>query len=926
MEGNRNLYVLRQTLYSGGPVVRIPFQLELTTLRTVEQSVIAVALDELLYVLSIILFQDVVGHGHIEVLTVGVGLLAACYDVRKLRCGGALAVNQIELRSNQHYLTQIHCLCVQRKVILRLHGDGGNDAGSAVGCLVSSVGECQVHISCSVLIYLVYCQVLHLGDVEVCSGVHILEYSRIVIQNLSKCVQVLYIICVYIYGKGLACLHVCCAGQQNDVAGYLTSLLSTAIQVEHGECVIPYIVVAIAVNIAESLLNLLHEGLSVLLGEAEVVLHVGVVAVCDGSQVIGTSYCKAVGAVLLIDGQLVAGEEVALGLCDNNLYITSRACQRDLFHVLCNACLCIIGPIRVFRTDPLGGPVHTIQAGLYVHLLYCAVAVVVMSCIILQLIQRVGLTVIEDHRDGVCYNVAGGVEHACCLADIMVGQVSQLAPGISACPGDFFRRRYVSPGIQRSGCGYFLRPFRVAVLISCAYLISMCRVVLQIGVRELGCVACSVDDAVYQNFVAGCALYSIPGQGVAGRGLSGHVIGQVSRSSQIRVQLILAHVAVVLKAFQNQGLCICLRIGVGELHIQLRRRRLILHHCRELILCLYAVVLDSRGLVIVISEGACCHIRVQNLILAVHRYLSQLCGTVLCCDSSRLFGNIDYEGSVLIFIIPCIASACLLSSQGCHVAFYLGSKLLRYMFAIGYVSYSSVTIHLGGLVLCGDSVILIHGVLGGSCRPELYAAVCLVDLGRAVVLLPHGDDGTILYKDRKLPDGSVEVVQGLSAVVLLAGEVVDPDLICVRKVDAVSHIISLGVAGCILVNRCYQHVGAEHVLILHILGACVSVTRILQEHSTDHRKSGVAVACIQVCRSCRAGVDVRHQLSFQLQVHSVDTGVRIAEGLRSLRVASPAVHVQHQRREYLPLGITGGYNLVSAEDTVHITTDIRVTA
>ena len=106
-------------------------------------------------------------------------------------------------------------------------------------------------------------------------------------------------------------------------------------------------------------------------------------------------------------------------------------------------------------------------------------------------------------------------DSACCLADIMVGQVSQLAPGISACPGDFFRRRYVSPGIQRSGGGYFLRPFRVAVLISCAYLISMCRIVLQIGVCKLRCVACSVDDAVYQKLVAGCALYCFPCQGVA---------------------------------------------------------------------------------------------------------------------------------------------------------------------------------------------------------------------------------------------------------------------------------------------------------------------------------------------------------------------------------------------------------------------------
>ncbi len=109
----------------------------------------------------------------------------------------------------------------------------------------------------------------------------------------------------------------------------------------------------------------------------------------------------------------------------------------------------------MFRTDPLGGPVHTILKLVSTFICCTApVAVVVMSCIIiLQLIQRVGLTVIEDHRDGVCYNVAGGVEHACCIADIMVGQVSQL-PRISACPGDF------------SGVGTFLQGSREVVAVT----------------------------------------------------------------------------------------------------------------------------------------------------------------------------------------------------------------------------------------------------------------------------------------------------------------------------------------------------------------------------------------------------------------------------------------------------------------------------
>ena len=92
----------------------------------------------------------------------------------------------------------------------------------------------------------------------------------------------------------------------------------------------------------------------------------------------------------------------------------------------------------------------------------------------------------------------------------------------------------------------------------------MCRIVLQIGVCKLRCVACSIDDAVYQKLVAGCALYCFPCQGVAGRGLSGLIVCQVCRCCQIRVQFICTQIAIVLEAFQNQGLLIFLRIGVGD--------------------------------------------------------------------------------------------------------------------------------------------------------------------------------------------------------------------------------------------------------------------------------------------------------------------------------------------------------------------------
>ena len=219
-----------------------------------------------------------------------------------------------------------------------------------------------------------------------------------------------------------------------------------------------------------------------------------------------------------------------------------------------------------------------------------------------------------------------------------------------------------------------------------------------------------------------------------------------------------------------------------------------------------------------------------------------------------------------------------------------------------------------------------------ACRPELDQALRLVHAifrvhVRRIVLSVHRDDRAVLHEQRQLPDRRVEVVQRLSAAVLFAGEVIDPDLIfSARQIDAVTYIIAHLIDRRIFIYRRNEQVLAPHVLIHGSCCICCRFFRILQQHRAHHRQALIAIACIDVRCRIRVRVRIRHHLCLQLQIHAADASVWISVNIRPLGIAAPAIHVEHLRRKALPLIITGRDDRRTAMDTIHVTADVRVSA
>ena len=219
-----------------------------------------------------------------------------------------------------------------------------------------------------------------------------------------------------------------------------------------------------------------------------------------------------------------------------------------------------------------------------------------------------------------------------------------------------------------------------------------------------------------------------------------------------------------------------------------------------------------------------------------------------------------------------------------------------------------------------------------ACRPELDQALRLVHAifrvhVRRIVLSVHRDDRAVLHEQRQLPDRRVKVVQRLSAAILFAGEVIDPDLIfSARQIDAVTYIIAHLIDVGILIYRRDEQVLAPHVLIHGSCCICCRFFRILQQHRAHHRQALIAIARIDVRCRIRVRVCIRHHLCLQLQIHAAHARIRVAMRIRHLCVCAPAIHVEHLRRKALPLIITGRDDRRAAMDTIHVAADVRVSA
>ena len=122
------------------------------------------------------------------------------------------------------------------------------------------------------------------------------------------------------------------------------------------------------------------------------------------------------------------------------------------------------------------------------------------------------------------------------------------------------------------------------------------------------------------------------------------------------------------------------------------------------------------------------------------------------------------------------------------------------MIAVRSVRYFSILAFFFQIILDIFTVVFKHRIGTLSIRPELY------DLFRRVVLFPHRNDRAVLYEHRKFPKRSVEVVENSSTLILLACEVIDPNVFLSRKIDVISDIITIIFCICsVLINRSYKH-------------------------------------------------------------------------------------------------------------------------
>ena len=253
----------------------------------------------------------------------------------------------------------------------------------------------------------------------------------------------------------------------------------------------------------------------------------------------------------------------------------------------------------------------------------------------------------------------------------------------------------------------------------------MLTVVNQIHMVKIRVASYAVDNAVNHDFIAFCICNRLPCHTNAGRCLA--LLRRCRcRSCKVLVQVILSELAVICKSVDHQCLrlfaCICL----SKFHVQLRSNFDIFHHFLKLLLLalIRDVCLDRRRSVIEVYNFIFtrnCFLKSCQTIYFHDRF--QFLVAILCNNAFRLFGYIYNELCVLILIISIIRAFRFFGCQSRCTVFHNRCQLRRNMAAIRNMIDRSIFLVFCRLVCHRASVILDHGVLCRTSRPEFYDPV-----------------------------------------------------------------------------------------------------------------------------------------------------------------------------------------------------------
>ena len=581
-------------------------------------------------------------------------------------------------------------------------------------------------------------------------------------------------------------------------------------------------------------------------------------------------------------------------------------------------------------------PVHAVQRGLHLHLRDVAVAAVILARRVDELVEREGLAVVDGHRHADGLVGIAGVEILVALVIVVEGKV-ELAPAVPATPIDMRRLGAVAPRVLERLYRDGLAPSGVPLLGPRADLKLMGAVIRQVRNGKLDGV--TAGDAVCHAVdldVIGCRTLDLVPRELDARGREG-VLGssKIRRGLEGLVERVARQLAGVHEALDLERLLGFVHVGLGELDVQLGRGvdRLLGELLATHLLALGGgVVVEVRRLLEEVHRGAVLGLRLLELVERVDLLDLELGLAVLGDDALWLGGDVHRELSGAGALVALIRALRLAGRERGRVALDMrGERGLDARAVAHVVLFAVLGVRCVRLVLDVGARVLEQRVGAVARRgEELDVALGAVDVRRVVVGLVHGNNRVRLHEQRQLPQRCLEVVEHLAATVLIAREVVDPDVLGgAGQVDVVAHVVAVAqalvvrVTVGVLVHGSDQEAVAEGVLVLRRRALGIGGV-IGEQDGTHHGQAGVAIARVDVGRRRRRGVQVRHERALELEIHAGDAGIRVAMGLGRLDVRSPAVHVEHERGEGLPLVIARGDDGIAAKDAVHIGADVGV--
>ena len=716
-------------------------------------------------------------------------------------------------------------------------------------------------------------------------------------------------------------------------AGDLTVLLGAAVELGHGEGHVVHVVGVVQVVIRVRLGNM---GIPIRRARTAVLATIAVrevVLVLGANRTGGLEGAgvAALGLIDLVERELGGGEEAARGLLNGEAQVASRLAL-EVNGLGQHLALALVVPLLDAQVDP----VSAVEADLDLHLGNVAVAAVVLARRVDELVQVVGLAVVDGHRHADGLVAVGGVEVAAALV-VMVERKVELAPLLAALPVNADRLGGVAPRILEGLDLEGLAPLGETSGGASADLELMLRVVRQIRHIELYGIATRdvVDHAVDLDVVGRGALDLVPGELDARGGQAVLGSGQVRRNLEVLVERVARQFALVHKAIDFERLLVLVHIGLSKLNVQLGRGDdLLLGEAlvADGLALGSGAVVEVRSLLEEVDGSAIGGLGLLELVKRGNLLDFELGIAVLGNDGLGLGGDVHREDGRTVGVVALVAALGLAGGEGGLAVLGLGRELGLHVRAVADVVLLAVFgIGAIGLVLDVGAGVLEQGVLARAGRgEELNLALGAVDVLGVVVGLVHRDDGIGLYEQRELPQRGVEVVEDLAAAVLVAGEVVDPDVVLVAgQVDTVADVVAVADAAVglvsvgVLIHGRNQEGVTKGVLVLG-LGALSVLGLVVQQDGANHRQAGVVVAGIDIRRGGSRGVDVWQKLGLQLEVHTGDAGVRVAVRLRSLDIGSPAVHIEHERSKGLPLVVARGDDRLAAKDAVHVGAGVRV--